>query len=52
MDITDYDPEILDIYSREVHQMILEGRSGWEKMLPEMTTKMIKEKNLFQRKED
>lgn len=52
VDITDYDPEILDIYSREVHQMILEGRSGWEKMLPEMTTKMIKEKNLFQRKED
>lgn len=47
VDISDFDPEILDIYSREVHQMIMEGKSGWEDMLPEPTTKMIKEKNLF-----
>jgi hypothetical protein len=47
VDITDFDPEILDIYSREVHQMIVEGKSGWEDMLPETTTAMIKEKNLF-----
>ncbi|GHA25819.1 hypothetical protein GCM10007103_03840 [Salinimicrobium marinum] len=47
VDITDFDPEILDIYSREIHQMIVEGRSGWEDMLPETTTAMIKEKNLF-----
>lgn len=47
VDITDFDPEILDIYSREIHQMIVEGKSGWEKMLPETTTAMIKEKNLF-----
>lgn len=52
VDITDYDPEILDIYSREVHKMIVEGQPGWEKMLPETTTKMIKEKNLFRSQQD
>lgn len=49
IDITDYDPEILDIYSREVFQMISQGESGWEEMLPEETTTMIKENNMFQR---
>ncbi|CAM4099469.1 TonB-dependent receptor [Gillisia hiemivivida] len=47
VDITDYEPSILDINSREVYQMILEGKSGWENMLPESTTNLIKEKNLF-----
>ncbi len=47
VDITNYDPAILDIYSREVHQMIVEGKSGWEDMLPPKTTAMIKEKRLF-----
>lgn len=48
VDIEDYDPSILEIYSREVYQMISTGRPGWEKMLPENTTLMIKEKGLFQ----
>ncbi len=47
VDITDYDPEILDIYSREVYRMISSGESGWEDMLPETTTSMIKEHNMF-----
>jgi hypothetical protein len=47
VDITDYDPSVLDINAREVYQMILEGKSGWEEMLPESTTKLIKEGNLF-----
>ena len=47
VDIKNYDPSILDIYSREVLQMISEGKSGWEEMLPEKTTAMIKEHNLF-----
>jgi len=47
VDITDYDPSVLDINSREVHQMIIDGKSGWENMLPESTTEIIKEKNLF-----
>ncbi len=47
VDITDYDPIILDIFSREVLQMIAEGKAGWEEMLPEKTTAMIKEHDLF-----
>ena len=50
VDIRDYDPNILDIYSREVLQMIAEGKSGWEDMLPEKTTAMIKEFDLFSHK--
>lgn len=49
VDITDYDPEILDIYSREVYQMISEGKSGWEHMLPETVTAMITENNMFRK---
>ncbi|MBZ9728948.1 TonB-dependent receptor [Salegentibacter sp. JZCK2] len=51
-DIENYNPEILDVYSREVLQMISEGKEGWEDMLPEKTTKMIKEHNLFHYKEN
>ncbi len=47
VDIIDYNPEVLDIYSREVFRMIQEGIPGWENMLPETTTAMIKEKNMF-----
>ena len=50
VDITDYDPEILDIDSRAVHQKIVEGEPGWEGSLPSSTAAMIKEKNLFQNK--
>lgn len=50
VDIKDYDPETLDIHSRQVHEMIIEGKTGWEAMLPESTTKMIKEKSLFKGK--
>ncbi len=50
MDIIDYDPEILDIYSRDALQKIVNGEDGWEEMLPEGTAKIIKEKKLFTRK--
>ncbi len=51
VDITNYDPEILSIFSREVLQMINEGKTGWEEMLPERTTAMIKNHHLFGFKE-
>ena len=51
VDIEEYDPEILSIFSREVLQMIIDGKSGWEDMLPERTTAMIKEQHLFGYKE-
>ena len=30
VDITDYEPKVLDIHSREVHQMIVDGEEGWD----------------------
>lgn len=48
VDIENYQPEILDIFSREVHKMIKKGEEGWDNMIPETAAGMIKEKNLFQ----
>ncbi|WP_298926968.1 TonB-dependent receptor [uncultured Allomuricauda sp.] len=50
MDIIDYDPDIMDIFSREVLKRITTGEDGWEEMLPEGIAEMIKEKQLFTRK--
>lgn len=47
VDIDDYNPEILNIFSREVLQMISDGDEGWEEMLPPGVSKIIKEKSLF-----
>ncbi len=47
VDIVDYDPEIIDIRPKKVLEMIVEGVSGWENMLPETATAIIKEKKLF-----
>jgi hypothetical protein len=47
VDIADYDPSILDIFSREVLAMIANGEQGWEAMLPEGIARLIKEQALF-----
>jgi len=47
VDINDYDPSILSIFSRKVLAKIAAGESGWEEMLPEGVAKIIKEKALF-----
>ncbi len=47
VDITEYDPKTLSIFSRVVLKMIAEGNDGWELMLPEGVAKIIKEKSLF-----
>ncbi len=47
VDITDFDPSILSIFSRTVLKAISEGKVGWESMLPEGVAKIIKEKSLF-----
>ncbi len=47
VDIKDYDPEILDIFSRTVLSMISKGESGWEEMLPSGIADIIKEERLF-----
>ncbi|NJB69701.1 hypothetical protein GGR42_000163 [Saonia flava] len=50
MDIIDYDPEIMDIFSRDVLKKIVNGEGGWEDMLPEGIAEIIKKEGLFQKK--
>lgn len=47
VDITDFDKEHLKIFSREVLKMIHEGQEGWEDMLPEGISELIKRDHLF-----
>ena len=52
MDIIDYDPEILSIFSRDVLKKIVNDESGWEEMLPNGVSRLIREKHLFLPKKD
>ncbi|MGB5428986.1 MAG: TonB-dependent receptor, partial [Eudoraea sp.] len=52
MDIIDYDTEIMDIFSRDVLKKITSGEGGWEKMLPEGISEIIKKEHLFMRTDD
>jgi hypothetical protein len=47
LDIENYNPEILEVFSREVLKMIASGKPGWETMLPPGVAEIIKEKSLF-----
>ena len=47
VDITDYDPTILEVFSREVLKMISQGKPGWEPMLPSGVAEIIKKQRLF-----
>jgi len=47
IDIKDFDPEILHIFSRKVLKMIAAGEGEWEKMLPEGIAEIIKKDRLF-----
>ena len=47
VDIKNYDPEILNIFSRTVLKMISKDEHGWEQMLPEGVADIIKEQKLF-----
>ena len=50
MDIIDYDPEIMHIFSRDVLKKITNNEEGWEEQLPQGIAEMIKERELFTRK--
>ena len=50
MDIIDYDPEVLHIYSRDVLKKITKHQDGWEELLPDGVASIIKEKQLFRPK--
>ena len=50
MDIIDYEPVVLDIFSRKVFEMIANNTPGWEDELPKGIAELIKQKDLFQNK--
>ena len=47
VDIDDFDPNTLEVFSREVLKMIGSGKLGWEEMLPSGIAEIIKEHRLF-----
>jgi len=47
IDIKDYNPEVIHIWSRKVLKMIQDGTPGWEKMVPKTVAKTVKNKCLF-----
>ncbi|PIB31776.1 nicotinate-nucleotide adenylyltransferase [Gaetbulibacter sp. 5U11] len=47
VDITDYDPNTLNVFSRTVLRMICDGEEGWQNMLPEGVSKLIMQQSLF-----
>jgi hypothetical protein len=47
VDITEYDPDILDVFSKTILNMITNGEDGWEEMLPSGIAEIIKEERLF-----
>ncbi|MBT8316115.1 MAG: TonB-dependent receptor [Lutibacter sp.] len=47
VDIKDYNPDILGVYSRTVLEMISNGENGWEEMLPIGIPEIIKRDRLF-----
>lgn len=47
VDITDYDPTTLNVFSRKVLSMIASGEEGWQSMLPKGVSSLIMEKSLF-----
>ena len=47
VDIENFNPDILNVFSREVLRMIEAGETGWEDMLPAGVAEIINEKKLF-----
>ena len=47
VDIEDFDKDHLNIFSRTVRKMIKNNDEGWEKLLPEGVSEIIKQKELF-----
>jgi hypothetical protein len=47
VDMKNFDENSLDIFSRTVLKMIMDGKKGWEDMLPEGIAETIKQKRLF-----
>lgn len=52
VDIKNYNPEFLEIYSREILRKIACNIKGWESQVPEGVAEMIKERGMFGYKEE
>ncbi len=47
VDIKNYDKTILEVFSSTILDMIANGKKGWEEMLPEGISELIKNRRLF-----
>ena len=47
VDINNFDPSVLHIFSRHVLDLIRAGKSGWEELVPPYVDNMIKDNRLF-----
>jgi hypothetical protein len=47
VDIKDYDPDILTVFSKTIIELIASGTDGWEEMVPTGVADIIKEERLF-----
>jgi hypothetical protein len=45
--ITDFNPDVVSIWSRKILNMIQQGTEGWEKFVPPSVAKTVKTKCLF-----
>jgi len=45
--VVGYDSSLMEIFSRDILAKIQTGKSGWEKMVPEQASAIIKERHLF-----
>jgi hypothetical protein len=45
--VVGYDSSLMEIFSRDILAKIQTGASGWEKMVPEKASAIIKERHLF-----
>jgi hypothetical protein len=47
VDIVNFNPNYLNIFSRKVLKMIAEGTEGWQNLLPKSVAEIIKKQSLF-----
>jgi len=47
VDVENYDPSVLHIFSKEVFSLVQSDEGNWESMVPEKVAKVIKEQYLF-----
>jgi len=50
--VVGYNSSLMEIFSRDILDRIQTGKSGWEKMVPDKASRIIKERHLFGYKKD